>query len=65
MSFGVERLPIRWRLALTSAGLTFVILAGFAIGVFQVTSSRIRRDFNNEIKASVDKLRDGDRKSVV
>ncbi len=59
MSFGVERLPIRWRLALTSAGLTFVILAGFAIGVFQVTSSRIRRDFNNEIKASVDKLRDG------
>jgi two-component system, OmpR family, sensor kinase len=59
MSFGLERLPIRWRLALTSAGLTFVILAVFAIGVYQVTTARVRSDFNNEIAASVDKLRDG------
>jgi two-component system, OmpR family, sensor kinase len=59
MSFGLDRLPIRWRLALTSAGLTFVILAAFAVGVYQVTSSRVRSDFNNEIAASVDKLRDG------
>jgi two-component system, OmpR family, sensor kinase len=59
MSFGLERLSIRWRLALTSAGLTVVILAAFAVGVYQVTSSRVRSDFNNEIAASVDKLRDG------
>jgi two-component system, OmpR family, sensor kinase len=59
MSFGLERLSIRWRLALTSAGLTLVILAAFAIGVYQVTSARVRSDFNNDIAASVDKLRDG------
>jgi two-component system, OmpR family, sensor kinase len=59
MSFGLERLSIRWRLALTSAGLTLGILAAFAIGVYQVTTARVRSDFNNEIKASVDKLRDG------
>jgi two-component system OmpR family sensor kinase len=59
MSFGLERLSIRWRLALTSAGLTLVILAAFAVGVYQVTTTRVRSDFNNEIKASVDKLRDG------
>ena len=39
MSFGLERLSIRWRLALTSAALTFVILAAFAIGVYQVTTA--------------------------
>jgi two-component system OmpR family sensor kinase len=59
MSFGLERLSIRWRLALTSAALTLVILAAFAIGVYQVTTARVRSDFNNEIAASVDKLRDG------
>jgi len=59
MSFGLERLSIRWRLALTSAGLTLVILAAFAIGVYQVTTARVRSDFNNDIAASVDKLRDG------
>jgi signal transduction histidine kinase len=59
MSFGLDRLSIRWRLALTSAGLTLVILAAFAIGVYQVTTARVRSDFNNEIAASVDKLRDG------
>jgi two-component system, OmpR family, sensor kinase len=55
----LERLSIRWRLALTSAGLTFLILSAFAIGVYQVTTARVRSDFNNEIAASVDKLRDG------
>jgi two-component system, OmpR family, sensor kinase len=55
----LERTPIRWRLALTSAGLTLIILSVFAVGVYQVTTARIRSDFNNEIAASVDKLRDG------
>jgi two-component system, OmpR family, sensor kinase len=58
MSFGLERLSIRWRLALTSAGLTFVILTGFAVAVGQLTTSRVRSDFSNEMIAAVDKLRD-------
>jgi two-component system, OmpR family, sensor kinase len=58
MSFGPERLPIRWRLALTSAGLTFVILAAFAVVIGQTTASRVRSDFHNEIAAAVDRLSD-------
>jgi two-component system OmpR family sensor kinase len=58
MSFGLERLPIRWRLALTSAGLTFVILAVFAIVVGQLTAGRIRSDFNNEMAAAASDLAD-------
>jgi two-component system, OmpR family, sensor kinase len=58
MSFGLDRLSIRWRLALTSAGLTLVILAGFAIAVGQLTTSRVRSDFSNEMVAAVDRLRD-------
>ncbi|MEA2254225.1 MAG: hypothetical protein QOG35_270 [Solirubrobacteraceae bacterium] len=55
----LDRVAIRWRLALTSAGLTLLILSVFAVGVYQTTTARIRADFNNEIAASVDKLRDG------
>jgi two-component system, OmpR family, sensor kinase len=58
MSLGLERLPIRWRLALTSAGLTFVILAAFAIVIGQTTASRVRSDFHNEVAAAVDRLSD-------
>jgi two-component system, OmpR family, sensor kinase len=58
MSFGLDRLSIRWRLALTSAGLTTVILSAFAIAVYQLTTARIRSDFSNEMIAAVDKLRD-------
>jgi two-component system OmpR family sensor kinase len=54
----LSRIPIRWRLALTSAGLTLVILAGFAIVVGQLTASRIRSDFNNEMTAAVSDLAD-------
>jgi two-component system, OmpR family, sensor kinase len=54
----LDRLSIRWRLALTSAGLTFVILAGFAVAIGQLTTSRVRSDFNNEIAAAVDDLTD-------
>ena len=31
MASALERISIRWRLAIVSAALTFVILAGFAI----------------------------------
>ena len=54
----LDRIPIRWRLALTSAGLTFVILACFAIAIGQLTASRIRSDFNNEMAAAAGDLAD-------
>jgi two-component system, OmpR family, sensor kinase len=54
----LSRIPIRWRLALTSAGLTFVILTCFAIAVGQLTASRIRSDFNNEMAAAAGDLAD-------
>jgi two-component system OmpR family sensor kinase len=58
MSFGLDRLPIRWRLALTSAGLTFVILTIFAVAVGQLTAARVRSDFNNEMAAAASDLAD-------
>jgi two-component system, OmpR family, sensor kinase len=54
----LERLSIRWRLALTSAGLTLVILSAFAGVIGQVTASRVRSDFRNELAAAVDNLSD-------
>jgi two-component system, OmpR family, sensor kinase len=54
----LERIPIRWRLAIVSAALTFVILAGFAVVIGQVTASRVRSDFNNQLAAAVDDLSD-------
>ena len=54
----LEQIPIRWRLAIVSAALTFVILAGFAVVIGQVTASRVRSDFNNQVAAAVDDLSD-------
>jgi two-component system, OmpR family, sensor kinase len=54
----LDRIAIRWRLALLSAGLTLVILSAFAVVIGQVTSSRVRSDFNNELAAAVDNLSD-------
>jgi signal transduction histidine kinase len=53
----LERISIRWRLALISAGLTFVILCAFAIGVGEATTSRIRSDFRNQLAAASDDLK--------
>ena len=53
----LEQLSIRWRLALISAGLTFVILCAFAIGVGEATTSRIRSDFRNQLAAASDDLK--------
>ena len=52
----LDRLPIRWRLALTSAGLTFAILLTFAVVVGELTQRRIRDDFKREVTAAADKL---------
>jgi two-component system, OmpR family, sensor kinase len=54
----LSRLSIRWRLALISAALTFVILCAFALVVGQLTASRVRSDFNNENVAAAGELTD-------
>jgi signal transduction histidine kinase len=54
----LHSLSIRWRLALLSAGLTFVVLCGFAIVIGQLTASGIRSDFRKEMTAAVANLRD-------
>ena len=46
------RLPIRWRLALTSAGLTFVLLLLFAAVVGAFTAGRLRSDFDSDLRAT-------------
>jgi two-component system OmpR family sensor kinase len=56
VSAAFDRLPIRTRLALASALLTFVILCGFALIVGSLTVHRIRSDFNTEVAASADDL---------
>lgn len=65
MSSALSRLSIRWRLAVTSAALTFVILSLFAVVIGQLTATRIRSDFNNELVAAVDDLRDRLRIDIV
>jgi two-component system, OmpR family, sensor kinase len=44
-----SRLSIRWRLALTSAALTFAILCAFAVAVGKLTQGRIRQDFRDQL----------------
>ncbi|HEY3019130.1 MAG TPA: HAMP domain-containing sensor histidine kinase [Solirubrobacteraceae bacterium] len=52
----LDRLPIRWRLALTSAALTFAILCTFAIAVGELTQRRIREDFREQTAEAADRL---------
>ncbi|HEY2638030.1 MAG TPA: HAMP domain-containing sensor histidine kinase [Solirubrobacteraceae bacterium] len=49
-------LPIRWRLAGGSAGLTFFILCAFAAVVGIMASRQIRGDFSNQVRHSADDL---------
>ena len=53
-----NRLPIRWRLALTSAVLTLVILAIFAVVMGAFTAERLRDDFDNDVRARAADLKD-------
>ena len=50
------RLPIRWRLAATSAALTFVILLAFAIVVGAFTARQVRDHFDDDLRATVGDL---------
>ena len=56
VSLTFDRLPIRTRLAVVSALLTFVILCGFALVVGSLTVHRIRSDFNHEVAVSAANL---------
>src|SRR4051794_5969257 len=56
-SSAYRRLPIRWRLAGGSAGLTLVVLCGFATIVGVLTIRRIQSDFNNQVAQAANQLR--------
>ena len=60
----LSRVPIRWRLAGGSALLTLVILLGFALVVGELTTRRIRDDFNLRVARGADDLRDRIRDSA-
>jgi two-component system, OmpR family, sensor kinase len=50
------RLPIRWRLALTSATLTFLILAAFALVVGAFTARQVHDHFDDDLRATIGDL---------
>lgn len=45
-----ERIPVRWRIAFTTAGLTLAILVGFAVVLGNLVGDRVREDFNDELR---------------
>ena len=51
-----ERIPVRWRIAVTTAGLTLVILVCFALVLGQVVGDRIRSDFREELRGAARSL---------
>ena len=53
-----NRIPIRWRLALTSAGLTLVILTTFAVVTGAFTAERLREDFDHDLRSRAADLKD-------
>ena len=53
-----ERIPVRWRIAVTTAGLTLLILVIFALVLGQVVGDRIRSDFRSELRNAATSLAD-------
>ena len=51
-----ERIPVRWRIAITTAGLTLLILVIFALVLGQVVGNRIRSDFRAELRSAASAL---------
>jgi signal transduction histidine kinase len=51
-----QRLPIRWRLAVTSAALTFLILLVFAVVIGLFTGRQVRDHFDDDLRATVGDL---------
>ena len=54
----LDRVPIRWRLALTSAGLTAVILALFALIFGVLITNQLRNSFDKNLQDTVENLGD-------
>ena len=52
------RLPIRIKLAVVSAGLTFAILLLFALAVGAFTEQRLRMSFDNDVRATAADLQE-------
>jgi two-component system OmpR family sensor kinase len=59
------RLPIRWRLALTSAALTFLILTAFASVIGTFTIRQVREHFDDDLRATIGDLQTRVRPQVV
>jgi signal transduction histidine kinase len=51
-----QRLPIRWRLAVTSAALTFLILTAFAIVIGLFTGRQVHDHFDDDLRATAGDL---------
>jgi hypothetical protein len=56
LSAPLDRLPIRTRVAVVSALLTFVILCAFAVAIGSLTVRRIRDDFNRQVADTANTL---------
>ncbi|MFM8761823.1 MAG: ATP-binding protein [Solirubrobacterales bacterium] len=52
----LSRLSIRWRLALISAALTFLVLCSFSLVYGQLTADRIRSDFASDTAEAASRL---------
>lgn len=52
------RFSIRWRLAIISSALTFLILCAFAVVVGQLTTGKVRSSFDSETANSASELSD-------
>ena len=48
----IERIPVRWRIAVTCAGLTFLILVVFALVLGNLVGDRMRDDFHDDLRGA-------------
>jgi len=53
-----DMLPIRWRLAVTSAILTFAILLGFALVIAFFTERQMENDFNDDVRDNATRIQE-------
>jgi two-component system, OmpR family, sensor kinase len=51
-----DRIPVRWRIAITTAGLTLIILVCFALVLGRVVGDRIKSDFRHELHSAASTL---------
>jgi two-component system OmpR family sensor kinase len=51
-----ERIPVRWRIATTTAGLTLIILVCFALVLGHIVGDRIQGDFRSELNSAAGAL---------